>query len=142
MSTVTVLRIELDNGEGPYQHEVESAYGWNVWEGTWWPPDYRHHPTPANDGIEGYGRYSLSEYDKPQWWEEWQCGFATREQLHDWFAGIEESLDAHGFHLSIYEVPEEDVKLGDRQVIFHKRGRQPVRTLSVTEAMRNAEVLL
>lgn len=65
------------------------------------------HPPPSTDpGI-----------DRPPFYEE-ICGFDSREKLDKWFHGFRGKLKAAGFVVNKYEVPEDAVVVGERQVIF------------------------
>jgi hypothetical protein len=108
---VSILRIENNNGSGPYacgalNYEQLSEIGL-INHGNDW-----NHPNPYSDGITtGY-------FDMPQ---DHVCGFNSFDQLFNWFTDDElKGLNKYGFDLVEYLVPEKNVKHGKCQVIFIK----------------------
>ncbi|MCI3271039.1 hypothetical protein [Streptomyces cylindrosporus] len=69
---------------------------------------HKHHPTPAADPYLN-GVYS---------WE--VCGFSSLGALLDWFETFLQTLDRNGYALWVYDVPDEDVRVGMRcgQLVF------------------------
>lgn len=102
MSTATVYRVETRQGEGPYRdlflswHEAAVNGGYS-----------RYHVSPEEDNFEG-----LTQNHR--------FGFADWEQFMMWFGypEIVDALEADGFRLTVYEVPEFAVKVGETQVAF------------------------
>ena len=98
----TVYRVETSSGAGPYEHGP--VWSWPV--GTWNP--FTRHPEPDRDGIplrvvmDGHRLY----------------GFASLAQARRWFAGAGAILGDAGYRLSAYEVPDDDVVDGGRQVAY------------------------
>lgn len=100
---VSVLRVELRGGYGPYgcefQEKLEAMFD-----------DHRQgdHPGPQLDpqlgGIQ----------------PEEHCGFATLEALDAWFDGYHEALEELGFMIARYSVPLALVRYGQQQVVFHR----------------------
>lgn len=63
------------------------------------------HPTPNRDGL---GWMEGHEF----------CGFKSMRSLNRWFNGFHEVLRNEGFKLYIYEVEQQFVRIGRRQVVF------------------------
>lgn len=113
-----VYRVENASGEGPYNGAFCRKEGMS----------YRHsdnrHPGPYHyksllSGI------SKSEY----------CGFNSIDNARKWFAGFIRSLDAEGFHLSVYESSSARVgRFG--QTLFVKSEARFVRRMTLREAGR------
>ena len=102
-----VWRVQTEDGRGPYQ---SSVYGkWRT------PPSHHGCPMPQMDGMDGWTREHI-------------FGFASREQLLEWFP-----LDGHcsmgeaGLYEAIYEVPEEHVVRGRTQLCFRALAARLVR---------------
>lgn len=100
-----VYRIEKQ-GWGPYsapsrcESLVEMLYEYYTF-------NKKQHPKPNEDGIEGWteGRHIF--------------GFANRRDLVRWFPyHIRRTLHKHGFALAVYEVEDEHVKRGGKQVAW------------------------
>ncbi|MFE5621703.1 hypothetical protein ACFQ8S_06775 [Streptomyces virginiae] len=67
-----------------------------------------NHPSP-------YSYYSGLYGIRP----EERCGFNSREALYEWFANYTEMLDANGFRVFVYDVPDFAVQVGELgQVVF------------------------
>ena len=64
-------------------------------------------PLPYNDGIE------MSDDD--------YCGFDSLASLLDWFILWLDELEEHDYHVAVFEVAEEDVKVEARQVVFPRK---------------------
>lgn len=101
-----VLRVEGSDGhrKGPYNSGTcVLPYGtWNT------------HPTPDYDkGIER--TICTTEF----------CGFVSLAQLLAWFSGYFSSLASEQFCVAVYEIPDEDVTVGERQCVFVRRDAMP-----------------
>lgn len=102
----TVLRIERADGQGPFSREV-FASAMNAAMGD--PDGDWHEEFPSS--IEAFGHVDGIVY----------CGTTTARDLVRWFpAPMRDVLAEHGFGLSIYRVPTEDVTRADgaMQVLF------------------------
>lgn len=104
-----VWRIEDAQGRGPFNgaisnitYKYQDATGINVFRP----------PPPQRDRDLG-DHFQRNHY----------CGFKDQQQFHDWFGPNPEHhkiLGEAGLGLTIYEVNDSDVKIGDHQVIFVK----------------------
>ena len=103
-----VYRVEDDECHGPYiGRSLEDRV--DLWNGK---ANMRHnnmktHPSPSCDGI------FLDEGD--------YCAFDSMEKLRQWFSGDIRWLKKKKFHVSIYEIEPEKVKVGRKQVLFQMR---------------------
>jgi hypothetical protein len=79
-----------------------------------WAHQDDNHPSPRMDGVS----ISVDEY----------CGLASMERLRDWFDGWLGILGAQGFRIFVYEVPENLVKQGRKQLVFPLAEAKLVRT--------------
>ncbi len=77
-------------------------------------------PLPYADGI------IMSEDD--------YSGFDSFASLIDWFILWLDELEAHDYHIAVFEVAEEDVKVGAKQITF------PRKKYRRTSAIRMKEV--
>lgn len=77
------------------------------------------HPCPQEEGI------LMRERD--------YCGFISIEQAVEWFDGWLDRLHFAGYCLAVFEVPEDYVKLGERQAVFPRESYKRVDTLLLTE---------
>jgi hypothetical protein len=81
------------------------------------------HPVPADDGLD-IGRIDLLLFD-------WRFGFKSMAQLRRWFSEHERELLARaGYRVVVYNVPDDEVRIGHRQVIFTPGNAHIVRTMS------------
>lgn len=98
-----VFRIEDQNAYGPYRGDSMLLLdGHNN--------DVRGHPTRWND--EGLRRFCED-------WNATRFGFESMRKLFEWFTGHElHALFELGFKVSIYRVPGDRVKHGDKQTLF------------------------
>ena len=64
-------------------------------------------PSPESEGIE------MSEDD--------YCGFDSLASLIDWFILWLGELEAHDYHIAVFDVAEEDVQVGASQVVFPRK---------------------
>ena len=129
-----VLRLETEGGIGVFQHgRIYDMYDHL-------PPNSPAHmapppgrcPSPWTD--TGIGRIDFDEV----------CGFADWDQYRMWFThpDMDEALEKAGVSMCIYDVPDDIVKLGEYQVVFHryaarKVDRQPCSALRERMEMRN-----
>lgn len=100
-----VLRVENENGDGPYWLGPGYEYIHGSMDGT---IDYDRHPPPFADGIRKIGKCIF--------------GFSSLSDLKAWFNAREcIRLKDHAYRVSVFEVPREAVRPGQSQVVF-KRG--------------------
>lgn len=90
--------------------------------------DNTYHPMPYEDGID------IDHYAFDGRYDSWIYGFMDIEQAAEWFAGWENRLKKWGFVLKTYEVPDENIKVGAKQVAFNREAavfvrKQPILTL-------------
>ena len=100
----TVLRVETEDGQGCYRNsDVVTILNHT---------DVDKHPEP-------YLRHE-------PWYNLWNtenqfCGFMDMIQLKAWFSEEDcEILRQDGCYLSIYDVAEEHILLGDKQITFER----------------------
>ena len=72
------------------------------------------HPGPCQDELLGH-------IDPDE-----HCGFATLEQLQEWFEGYESELGDLGFIVARYSVPVHIVRYGRTQAVFRRGDHFPV----------------
>lgn len=99
-----VLRVETEDGQGCYRNSDVVEFLNHT--------DVDKHPEP----------YHINE----PWFNLWNtmnqfCGFIDMIQFRAWFSEEDcNILRQHGCYLSIYEVAEEHILLGDKQITFQK----------------------
>jgi hypothetical protein len=76
-----------------------------------------NHPPPSVDGI-------LVECDD-------YCGFESLEQLFVWFRQWVRQLINCGYHISVFEIPREEIKFGGSQVTFKRKQHRRKQALSL-----------
>lgn len=85
-------------------------------------------PQEASDALEDmYGDHTDDSHKTPYGdgrlrgiRENERCGFNSREALDEWFAGWHETLDGHGFVVWVYEVDDDECRVGDNgQTVFN-----------------------
>lgn len=104
-----VFRLEADNGLGPYANFNSLPGVVEAIRKTGSFGDMDRRPLPKKDGIE--------EITSKHFF-----GFESIEKLHEWFG---EDLTAYtdaGFVVNCYDVREERVVKGNRQVAFVRAG--------------------
>jgi hypothetical protein len=97
-----VYRVENKNGVGPYDGTSDGSL--------WQTRDHVEpsHPGPKDDGID---------FERGEDY----CGFASFEQLRDWFESEElVMLRKLGFRVRRISVPRSRVKFGKKQVVFRR----------------------
>lgn len=99
---IPVYRYENADGWGPYC----SAHSALV-DALQPHQESTDHPSILEDGID---------INKVPW--DWRCGFLYMADLQCWFAGLHALLVSHGYTIKTYMVPEDDIWLGTRQVVF------------------------
>lgn len=94
-----VYRVVDEDGKSPYYYGLCKSIGM--------PVSYSNqHPDPSDDVLGG-------------WVQPWEyCGFHSLQQLHWWFGDWFEELDAAGAVVRVFEVDEQYVRKGLRQVVF------------------------
>lgn len=117
---VRVYRVEHPkSGRGPFTHQdddlqtqgdirrgLDYAYRW--YDNDPWPSLWNDWPEWAREGKNSY---------------EYYCGVRVLDQVHHWFdEAVRKVLERAGYHLYVYEVPEEDVVFGKsgKQVFFKR----------------------
>jgi hypothetical protein len=121
-----VYRVENRMGTGPYSRCINLPSYLTVPE---------RHPTPSQDGLSSW--YNGTDYAKMN---EYYFGFESLEQLKSWFTGaFEEEFSEHNYNMgegesskyaygiSCYDVPDEDVEIGDSQLVFLRDNAQLLR---------------
>ena len=110
-----VYRVETDAGVGPY-----ADWTWCSVVGL---PlcDTEKQPGPGEDGMVGWtdGRHYF--------------GFRDEHQLKDWFGEWLEALADAEFLVSVYDVPDEHVVHGSKQVAFVRDVAEHVESKHVLE---------
>ncbi|AYN56931.1 hypothetical protein HOU45_gp46 [Microbacterium phage Armstrong] len=125
-----VYRVEDVNGDGPYQYKYDKGWGAGIEESPAFIRDLydsdryspNPHPAPTHDGIAH--PIDFTEV----------FGFETLTQLGAWM--LREPEDAHkltiaGYQVTVYEVLDQDVRRGRRQVVFKKRHAMVVRSYTL-----------
>jgi len=110
MIKVSVFRVETADGSGPYGTDNPFIEHMNAVHGD------AEHPSPEDDPLLD-GIYP-DEF----------CGFATLNDLEEWFAGYEDVLADAGFEISVYTVPLYSVRYGLQQAVFLRGDTLPVRS--------------
>lgn len=109
---VSIYRVEQPRGGfGPYSREFQGVLGAMF-------AQHRSgsHLGPQQDAL-------LGSIDPAE-----HCGFASREQLDEWFAGWHSTLAAAGFIVARYSVPVHLVRYGLTQAVFRRGDHFPVET--------------
>lgn len=112
---VSIYRVEAPRGGcGPYNNEhgliLESMFEVHRAGG---------HPSPLQDWI-------LQGIRPDE-----HCGFATLEQLDEWFDGFHDVLHELGFIVAKYEIPVYKVRYGATQAVFRRGDLFPVESLPI-----------
>jgi hypothetical protein len=105
---VTVYRVETVDGDGPYWRGPGQAaiHGDLCFD---YERAVRRVPTPYLDNLSGFNH-------------EHSFGFKSREQLEAWFTRSErEYLAGCHFLVSVYEVDDDLVQYGNKQVVFDRK---------------------
>lgn len=104
-----VYRVEKDHGThtiGPYQGYYDNETVRTLAYALEAAHNNDAHPMPKDDGFgENFNTHLI-------------FGFIDKKQTEEWFAGFGKDLENAGFRISVYNVPEEDVAIGGRQVAF------------------------
>jgi hypothetical protein len=99
-----VYRVEK-NGVGPYWSDEVSE---DLYERISSHNGCANRPVPRRDGI-----------DIPQHMaKEYYFGFQDIESLKKWFRGVRNKLRKNGFKMSVYDVDENLVYIGKKQLAF------------------------
>lgn len=107
---VSIYRVEQPRGGfGPYSWEYVDAL-----DGMFADHEGGIHVSPKQDPL--LGRIDPDE----------RCGFATLEQLQEWFDGYEADLHELGFIIARYSVPVHIVRYGRTQAVFRRGDHFPV----------------
>jgi hypothetical protein len=86
---------------------------------------YEHFHTEAR-GCPGLGsdeglQWALKDTPLEPWADNVRFGFVDEEQAREWFPPcMADALNANALTLTRWEVPEEAVAIGDRQVVFDR----------------------
>lgn len=106
-----VWRVQNVDGYGPYS--VEHKYCDAVKKAH---DDVLKHPVPCMDGIPEFDTLEL----KGLLDDRWVCGFDSLEKLQVWFEGWLDKLVSVGFLIYQFEVAENSLYKGQRQILFLK----------------------
>lgn len=87
------------------------------------------HPVPCLDGIH--------DLDSEEY-----CGFESLYQLHDWFGRYLQDLHIAGYHVAVFDVPENTVRKGNKQVVFRRMKEEPVFTRTLIKKIAPLEAEL
>lgn len=102
--------IEAGQNFGPYslhpEKEMMRSVG-IVWSD--YPFDHHpaKHPEPEEDGIEAFTPGKMF------------CGFSCLASLHSWFKDARQALILGGFYIAHYDVPNEDIFIGGKQLAYY-----------------------
>ncbi|MHC4371273.1 MAG: hypothetical protein ACYSW8_26975 [Planctomycetota bacterium] len=91
--------------------------------------DWDHNPPPPYDGIKDHG-------------DDHYCGFASLDDLFIWFNRWLEDLQENDYHVTVFEVEDEDVLKGRKQVMFRRkkyRRRAAIRFDEIENLLRKAK---
>lgn len=118
-----VWRVEhRETHQGPYNGPDRSPL---------WPMFDAHsdlyHPTPDFDPGIGFGAM-LTHSD-------WIFGFGSPDSLYDWFRGWGHLLENCGYQVTVFDLPEEHVIIGQYQAIFDPWHARRVETLDCTACL-------
>lgn len=105
MDQLTVFRLENSQGQGPYT-DYDNEISYELCRAH----NGHDHPCPEEDNKLGYIERG-SEF----------CGFKTRKELEDWFAGWLPKLGRAGYLIAEYAVPRKHVRIGRTQVLFKRQ---------------------
>ena len=82
--------------------------------------DTKYHPGPCQDG--GLEHIYPTEV----------CGFRSLRQMHKWFSPDDIKLMMrYRYKLVVYDIDEEDIRFGRKQVVFKKKEAKPVREVKL-----------
>ncbi len=111
---LTVWRVQNEFGFGPYNGKgnIFAFICANMTHG-------KRRPAPWQDKDLSKVFTNHVAYLRQHWL---RSGFQDVDQYHGWFNGsMRNVLDATGFFLTRYSVPEKDILVGDKQCIFALR---------------------
>ncbi len=63
-------------------------------------------------------------------------GFDSLISLIDWFELWLDELEAHDYHITVFNVAEEDVKVGTRQIVFPRKKYRRTSAIRMNEVKR------
>lgn len=127
----TLIRIETESGMGPYSVGVD-------W-GDETPYAERYHPPPTQDPLLRAVWKKLNwpglEYERAAY----SFGFKDEAQMRQWFFKDDwmQAMKAVGLKLTVWEVEDEFVHFGERQLIFNK---ELAKRVEVRELLDDAEM--
>jgi len=122
----TVSRKHGAYPSGPYSQRVEPELPAGTVENLIRPMGYAHsddpcHPSPVYDTQ----LWSIAVDEV--------CGMTDRPSLNEWFDGWRGRLKRYGYQVYVYEVPDEDVRVGSfGQCVFRYENARLIRTEEVT----------
>ena len=87
------------------------------------------HPTPSQDR----GIYSDDFYEFKRNNPDFNCGFISIQQLKSWFARWLRKLNQKGFVIRTFEVDGNECLVGQKQVVFSRKGRRALKTFGVLQ---------
>lgn len=130
MNKVQILRVETESCVGPYRNSRLDFYDHEASNGQ---------PTPPDDVLlrnnleqlieEGYGETRGDVIDGNVF------GFLNLEQLNNWFNNPPDrmKLYMYDYGISIYEINEADIILGNSQIIYDKQDTEFIRSVKFTK---------
>lgn len=115
---VSMFRVEMPNGSGPYVGNEDNA-------------DLAHMFARHGDAAH------VDPFDDPLLegiYPDEACGFPTLCALEEWFAGYEDPLHDAGYRIAVYSVELQQVRYGLNQAVFVKGPEMyPVRTFPLVD---------
>jgi hypothetical protein len=112
---IRILRVEDAKGLGPYNYNRHTIEMRRAHNGNW------KTPSPYDDGLGN--RMTGCMY----------FGFESEQAFRSWFGGWEAELDAAGYFLTEWEVEEEYVRRGGKQLVFERGRATKVRERKLVE---------
>lgn len=122
----TIYRVEhYDRRHGPYQASWEKMNNRCRELADKLDREFKHdqHPPPSSDGIFNF---SKDHY----------CGFDSLQALFDWFERYLEELQDHDYHVAVFEVEDDDIKHGGKQVMFRRKQYRRKQSLQLSEVKK------
>lgn len=119
-----IYRVESEEGDlGPFTGECGDGsfpFKFDRVKGT------ESHPVPENDGL---GKDVVE-------WNDWHCGCVSMDQLRYWFSDFIKELDDMGMTVKVFDVPDEDCRVGRNQVAFLRSDDKIMETMSLEALLK------
>jgi hypothetical protein len=116
---VDVFRVEhRETRDGPYTVDVIPESFFDMYDAH---DDRDGHPNANHDPLLGYGVRKSRHF----------FGFASTQQLTDWFDGWADLLQRHGFHVATYRLHRSLVIEGRWQVLFEREAAALITTAPI-----------